>query len=85
MQEWQAGVLIGCVAGLLGGLSVLLFVLLRPRPKCPDCGEPLPRFRKPANLRQTLWGGCTCLECGCEVGPWGGKVQQTRNRKRDLS
>ncbi len=81
MQEWQAGVLIGLITGAFGGLAVLLLLSL-PRPKCPDCAEALPRFRKPANKRQALWGGSTCPQCGCEVGPWGGKVQQAGKRRR---
>jgi ribonucleoside-diphosphate reductase alpha chain len=42
--------------------------------KCPECGEPLPRFRKPANARQAKWGGWTCSKCGCEVDRRGKKV-----------
>ena len=33
---------------------------------CPDCGAEQPKIRKPKNLRQVLWGGNTCENCGCE-------------------
>lgn len=41
---------------------------------CPRCGEPAPAVRVPKNRRQTLWGGCTCAECGCEYDKWGNEV-----------
>ena len=31
---------------------------------CPKCGEEMPKIRTPKNLRQTLWGGWSCNECG---------------------
>lgn len=34
---------------------------------CPNCKKPLPLVRKPKNLRQALWGGSTCPQCGTEV------------------
>jgi hypothetical protein len=57
----------GIVGGIGGGLAVLLFALFQPRRKCPDCEEPLPKYRKPTNFRQFMWGGWTCKNCGCEV------------------
>src|SRR5437867_4237295 len=41
---------------------------------CPRCGEPAPAVRAPQNWRQTLWGGCTCVECGLEYDKWGRPV-----------
>lgn len=38
---------------------------------CPECQEPMPMVRTPANLRQTLWGGWTCNSCGTEVSKTG--------------
>lgn len=38
---------------------------------CPACGSELPRVRKPASLRQALWGGYTCKVCGTEIDKWG--------------
>jgi hypothetical protein len=46
-----------------------------PRRKCPNCGELFPRFRKPANRSQALWGGSTCAKCGCEVDRRGRKIK----------
>ena len=57
-----------------GGLAVLILGLALPLLKCPDCGVPFPRFRKPANLRQALWGGGTYARCGCEVDRRGRKL-----------
>jgi len=47
---------------------------------CPRCDSPLPRVRDPQNARQALWGGWTCVECGCEVDQWGREVNR---RSRD--
>jgi hypothetical protein len=72
MEPWLSGAIIG---GVAGGLAVLIIALVSPRQKCPNCGELLPRFRKPANRRQALWGGNTCPRCGCEVDRRGRKIQ----------
>ena len=45
---------------------------------CPECKEPLPVFRKPDNLRQSLWGGWTCNGCGTEVGKSGALLFKAR-------
>lgn len=42
---------------------------------CAECGAPTPAIRKPANLRQALWGGWTCAQCGTENDKWGRKIQ----------
>jgi hypothetical protein len=39
--------------------------------QCAGCGAKLPTIRKPANVRQALWGGWTCRNCGCEMDKWG--------------
>ena len=41
---------------------------------CPRCGVPQPAIRKPKNLRQFLWGGNTCPQCGLEMDKWGRAV-----------
>ncbi|HYH66617.1 MAG TPA: hypothetical protein VD866_18120 [Urbifossiella sp.] len=49
---------------------------VNPRPiECPRCGEPAPLVRQPANRRQMLWGGATCMECGQEFDKWGKPVE----------
>jgi hypothetical protein len=76
-MEWLQGALIGgIVGGIAGGLAVLIIALVMPRRGCPDCGELFPRFRKPANSRQALWGGNTCPKCGCEVDRKGRKIEK---------
>jgi hypothetical protein len=64
--------LIGIFAGIIGGvLGPLLYVLLRPRQLCPDCGAPLTRMRNcwgvPGVVRR-------CGKCGCGVNVKGVKV-----------
>jgi hypothetical protein len=76
MEPWLSEALVGAVVGgIAGGLAVLVLVVLRRGQKCPECGEPVPRFRKPANRRQALWGGWTCPNCGCEMDRRGRKVK----------
>lgn len=41
---------------------------------CPNCGMELPRVRRPASLKQAMWGGSTCPSCGTEVNKWGKQV-----------
>jgi len=38
---------------------------------CPACGSPTRKVRRPESLRQALWGGGTCGQCGCEMDKWG--------------
>ena len=73
MEPWLQSAIIG---GIGGGLTVLVLALVMPRRKCPACGEPCPRFRKPTNRKQALWGGWTCAKCGCEVDRRGRKVEE---------
>ncbi len=61
------GALIGAVVGAVAGLAVAVMAMLQKPKKCPKCGTPVPKTRKPANRRQLLWGGWTCAECGCEI------------------
>lgn len=68
----------GVIGGIVGGLAVLLLALFQKPKSCPECGTPAPKVRKPANRRQTLWGGWTCEECGCEMDRKGRKVETER-------
>jgi hypothetical protein len=43
-------------------------------PECRQCGTAAPVVRKPANMRQAMWGGWTCAECGLELDKWGHPV-----------
>jgi hypothetical protein len=38
---------------------------------CPKCHVELSPVRKPKSLKQALWGGWTCDNCGTEVDKWG--------------
>lgn len=55
------------IAGISGGVAVLLLALLLPRKSCPKCEAPLPRFRKPSSMREALLGGWCCPTCGERV------------------
>ena len=53
--------LMGLIAlGLLAGSSLTT-------PKCPTCDTQQPAIRKPASVRQLIWGGWTCGNCGTEI------------------
>jgi hypothetical protein len=62
------------VGGIVGFLIVLLVALLIPGKKCPDCGKPLPKFKKPQKMKQAVAGGWTCENCGCQVDRSGNKI-----------
>ncbi len=76
MQEVLTGALWGGLAGVIVGLTLLIWVLLMPRKACPKCGAKLARFRKPSNLGQALWGGWTCHGCGTELNRKGKMIEQ---------
>jgi len=38
--------------------------------ECPGCRKMHGQIRTPRNLRQTLWGGFTCPQCGTEDDKW---------------
>jgi hypothetical protein len=38
---------------------------------CPRCGAAQAFVRKPASIRQMLFGGYTCQICGCEMDKYG--------------
>jgi len=42
---------------------------------CPNCGATQPKRRKPKNMREAMWGGSTCADCGCEMDKWGKKIK----------
>lgn len=68
------------VALLIGCFAVILIaarLLTNPAApavrhvSCPRCGVTQIALRKPANLRQWLWGGYTCPGCGLAMDRWG--------------
>jgi hypothetical protein len=40
-------------------------------PKCAQCKAALPQVRTPTSMRQAMWGGWTCGNCGAELDKWG--------------
>ncbi len=38
--------------------------------ECPGCHKIHGQIRIARNLRQTLWGGFTCYQCGLETDKW---------------
>jgi hypothetical protein len=40
-------------------------------PSCPECGSELDAITEPTSIRQLIWGGWTCRDCGCELDKWG--------------
>lgn len=47
---------------------------------CPECGMPVPMYRRPTSLRQAIWGGWTCEECGTEMDRDGEELEMGRQR-----
>jgi hypothetical protein len=44
--------------------------------ECPGCHKMHGQIRIPRNLRQTLWGGFTCDECGLETDKWNRPISE---------
>jgi len=53
--------------GAIGGVIAAMMIAGAGRKTCPRCAAELPQYRKPASLKQALWGGWTCPNCGCET------------------
>jgi len=66
---------VGLVAVIVGTITKNRFGLNFRPVKCPECGAPAPVVRAPKNWNQSLFGGCTCAECGCEYDKWGRPVE----------
>lgn len=45
-------------------------------PNCPTCGTKQPAQRKPTSLRQLMWGGWTCANCGTEMDREGKAIER---------
>jgi transposase-like protein len=67
----------GLVAGIFGGIVVLMIAVLKKPVKCPNCGLKAPKFRKPQNRQQALWGGWTCPNCNSEIDRKGIIINKT--------
>ena len=75
MEGMIGGAVIGAVAGALAGLVVALVGLMQKPKKCPECGAPAPKIRKPTGRRQAVRGGWTCTGGGREMDRRGRKVE----------
>jgi hypothetical protein len=85
-------VVVACgIASLAARFLGWLLGILRGRPKdkwgtnlnavqCPECGKPLPAFRKPDGIDQRLWGGWTCRHCGRRIEE-GGKALEPKAQR----
>lgn len=76
-----AGSLFGMVGALLA-MSVAMAYTARVRKEindrggCPQCSTPVPAVRRPTSMRQFLWGGWTCENCGTEMDSSGHELTQ---------
>lgn len=69
--------------GAFSGIGmVIIFMVLSPRQRCPECGELLPKFRKLVSLQQALWGGWECPHCHADLSPDGRRAAQVATGKR---
>lgn len=55
------------IGGAAAAVVLMAMVLFRKPVKCAGCGAEQPKFRKPANGKQAMWGGTTCAGCGAEL------------------
>lgn len=76
------GMIIGGIVGGVVGLLIMVIGLMQTPKECPDCGEPVPAVRKPANSREAMWGGWTCPECGCEIDRKGRRIESRKKKRR---
>lgn len=51
----------------LVAIVLIIVVLVMPARTCPNCGMVQPKFRKPQNAHQAMWGGWTCQNCNCQM------------------
>jgi uncharacterized Zn finger protein (UPF0148 family) len=49
---------------------------------CPICNTQQPFIRKPASLRQLLFGGVTCANCGVELDNFGKPIKTAENTSK---
>ena len=70
-MEWPVFSLVAIAVVGVGILTMNRTGINFRAPNCPQCGTKLPTFRKPASVKQAMWGGWTCASCGCETDKWG--------------
>jgi uncharacterized protein with PIN domain len=62
---------IGMVLVVYGTVAKNRWAISLEEVSCPRCNKLLPKVRKPRSLRESMWGGWTCPNCGVEVDKWG--------------
>jgi len=74
------------IAGITIGVTVAVMLLVwakkaqedvNAKGGCPECGTPVPKFRRPTSFRQAFWGGWTCESCATEMDRLGNEIKQT--------
>jgi hypothetical protein len=65
----------GAIGGAIGGVIAAMMIAGRGRKTCPRCAAELPQYRRPTSLKQALWGGWTCPNCGCKSDRQGQPLQ----------
>lgn len=65
------GILFGMLAVFAGLIATIVYTKrkteqMNAQGGCPGCHADVPAFRRPTSLRQALWGGWTCENCGTE-------------------
>ena len=73
MEAFSEGAVFGAV---IAAVVLLVAIVARPKVVCGECGSDLPKFRKPKNMSQFLWGGQTCPSCGVELNARGKKKEK---------
>lgn len=63
-EDFVNGALIG---GAVAAVVLLAMVFIRKPVTCAACGAEQPKFRKPSNARQAMWGGTTCPGCKAQL------------------
>jgi hypothetical protein len=66
MMAFMVGIIVAVVAVMMLWAAKVQ-KQVNERGGCPTCGIPVPMFRTPTSLRQSLWGGWTCVNCGTEM------------------
>jgi hypothetical protein len=65
----------GAIGGAIGGLIGAMMIARGGRKTCPRCAAELPQYRTPTSLKQALWGGWICPNCGYEIDRKGAAVK----------
>ena len=42
--------------------------------KCPKCGKKQKFVRVPKDIKEAVWGGYTCPNCGCKMDKFGKEI-----------